>query len=123
MATNAQGKPLASDFTGAAKARLEKERQEELARRAQEITLANAAAAEEAEAQVLDLTGNPDAPVVVDEVQVVSDEDEDSVVIRTNEDLEKVTIGQRTYDFVAGRKYKVPRNVAFHLEEKGRLWH
>lgn len=123
MATNAQGQPLATDFTGSMKAKLEKEREAELARRRDEITLAAQAAADEAETQILDVTKTPEIPVVVDEVQVVTNDDEDAVVIRTNEDLDQVTIGQTTYNFVAGRKYKVPRNVAFHLDEKGRLWH
>lgn len=46
------------------------------------------------------------------------------VTIRVNEDLDNVTIGvDNHYNFQAGRQYKVPKNVADHLEEKGYVWH
>lgn len=122
MASNAQGKPSATDLTGSIKARLEEERKDEQQRRAEEITLIAQAKADEEATTVVDVTKHSEAPVVVDEVEVVESED-DGVVIRVNEDLQEVTIGDSTYNFLAGRKYKVPRNVAFHLEEKGRIWH
>jgi hypothetical protein len=43
----------------------------------------------------------------------------DKVKIRAFYDLEDVTVGYpSTYTFEAGRKYIVPRNVAFHLAER-----
>lgn len=73
--------------------------------------------------QVVD-TANPPARSVVDlGVQEVSGEGR-NVTIRVNEDLENVTIGAGTlYNFEAGRRYSVPKNIADHLEEKGYIWH
>ena len=46
-----------------------------------------------------------------------------SEVIRVNTTLENVTIGYRTnYNFIEGRKYRVPKNVADVLKEKGYVW-
>lgn len=54
------------------------------------------------------------------------DEQEDiegTRVIRVAVDLEDVTIGAgNQYTFRRGKKYKVPKHVADHLEEKGLLW-
>jgi hypothetical protein len=50
--------------------------------------------------------------------------EDQSVVVRLNEDLEQVTIGAgNEYDFVAGQQYRVPKMVADHLEEKGYIYH
>jgi hypothetical protein len=121
MASNAQGKVSASDFTGKQREALAEKNAAELAVRAEEISTTLAAEKAAASTEVLDVTKKPEVPVVVDEIQVV--DDEDGVVIRVNEDLQQVTIGRETYDFISGRKYKVPRNVAFVLEERGRIWH
>lgn len=44
--------------------------------------------------------------------------------IRVNANLEAVTIGVgNTFDFEEGRKYRVPKAVADHLEEKHYVWH
>lgn len=78
---------------------------------------------------VVDLTEN--APVgdaapfvvtsVIEQPLVV---EEPFRVIRVNADLSQVAIGAGTsYDFEEGRKYRVPKNVADHLEEKGYVWH
>lgn len=152
MATNAQGKPASGDFTGQQKAKLADQHAAELSARAQEMALINAANAE-VSSEILDVTKSPDrpvviddvtdltndnqqervdvrgtrasatAPTVVDQVSVVDDAEGDGVTVRFNEDLQQVTIGDRVYDFVAGKKYRVPRNVAFHLEEQGKIWH
>lgn len=45
-------------------------------------------------------------------------------VIRVNTDLDAVTVGYgNTYAFVEGRKYRVPSEVADHLEGLGYVWH
>jgi hypothetical protein len=50
--------------------------------------------------------------------------EDQSVVVRLNDDLEQVTIGAgNEYNFVAGQQYRVPKMVADHLEEKGYVWH
>ena len=121
MALNAQGKPSASDLTGKFAADQARENAAEQTRRAEELSTAVAAEKAAASTEVLDVTKRPEVPVVLDEIEVV--DDQDGVIIRVNEDLPQVTIGDAVYDFIAGRKYKVPRNVAFHLGEKGRLWH
>lgn len=117
--------PKASDFTGRERAKLQKEHAEELALRATEMSMANAAAAEAAATSITDLTGKPDAPVVIDSVEEVEiNVSEAAVVIRVNDDIEDMTLGVgNNYSFKAGQKYKVPKNVADHLEEKGYIWH
>jgi hypothetical protein len=46
------------------------------------------------------------------------------VLIRVNEDLDDVTIGVGNhYSFKMGQKYKVSKQIADHLEEKGYIWH
>ena len=146
MATNAQGKPASGDFTGSQKAKLEEQHAAERAIRASELATISAADKQAASTETLDVTKNPALPTVVDEVSdvtaepvlkvaprpvapkadevsLVEDVEGDGIVVRFNEDLQQVTIGDRVYDFIAGRKYKVPRNVAFHLEEQGKIWH
>lgn len=50
--------------------------------------------------------------------------DENTAIIRVNEDLENVTIGHgHNYDFMMGQRYRVPIHVAAHLEEKGFVYH
>ena len=49
---------------------------------------------------------------------------EEKIVVRFNCDLEEVTIGHgNTFSFVQGQKYRLPRWVAEHFDEKGVLWH
>lgn len=48
----------------------------------------------------------------------------EKVIVRVNTDLEDVTLGYgNQVSFIEGRKYRVPRWVAQHLEEKGLIWH
>jgi hypothetical protein len=48
---------------------------------------------------------------------------DDTQIVRLAEDLEHVTIGVgKHYSFKAGQKYKVPKHVAQHLQEKGYLY-
>lgn len=113
--------PSPQDLTGSRAARLRKEAEEEAQRRLEDNYARETAKALAAENDVLDVTGNAAAPIVVDAVEVVEDED-DSVTVRIGrEDLQEVTIGKVTYDFIAGRKYRVPRNVADVLRRAGRL--
>lgn len=64
-------------------------------------------------------------PVEVEELE----EDEPDLVsasriIRTNTDINDTVIGHGNYyTFKAGKKYRVPANVAEHLENQGLLWH
>lgn len=121
----AGARPKASDFTGREREKLQKDHAEELARRADEISMATIAAEEAASNSVTDLTANPSKPVIIDSVEEVEiNLSEATVIIRVNEDVEDMTFGVgNNYTFKAGQKYKVPRNVADHLEEKGYIWH
>lgn len=121
---------LSKDFTGKERARLQKEQAEALAARQDEVTLAHAAEQEAVENEVLDVTQNSAAPVVVDDVIVVEVDEADDPsmyeVIRVAEDVEDATIASHlgivTYNFKAGRKYKVPANVAFVLREQSLIY-
>lgn len=117
--------PKANDFTGRERARLQKEHAEELSLRAEQMSMATAAAAADAANSITDLTGRPDAPVVIDSVEEVEiNVSEAVVVIRVNEDIDEMTLGVgNNYTFKAGQKYKVAKHVADHLEEKGYIWH
>lgn len=125
-ARSANVKPanLSKDYTGKERARLQKEQQAALAERADEVTLAHALEQESIENEVLDVTNNSAAPIVLDEVVEVDEVDDESLfeIIRVAEDVEQATIashlGLNTYDFKQGRKYKVPTNVAFVLRER-----
>lgn len=109
-----------TDLTGHKAEQLAKEHAEELAKRAEELALATAAQNEANENEVIDATQS--VPVVVDEVETVTEDEDDTEVIRVADDMQQVTIGDHTYDFVAGRKYKVPRPAAAHLRSLGRLY-
>lgn len=120
----AASKAKPTDVTGRQREKLIKENAEELARRAEEMSIATAVEVARKETEVTDLSANPDRPTVLDEIEDlgVTTADE-SVVIRVAEDLEHVTIGVgKHYSFRAGQKYKVPKNVANHLREKGYLY-
>lgn len=108
----------ASDFTGRQREQQVKDAAEAQSARANEITMASASAAAKLETEVVDVTGF--APLAIEEVEVSLSEQE--VIIRVNEDLNP-TIGAKAYTFKVGQKYKVPKYVADHLEEKGVLWH
>jgi hypothetical protein len=46
------------------------------------------------------------------------------VIVRVNESIDQMTYGAGNhYTFVAGQRYRVPRDVAEHLEEAGLVWH
>lgn len=116
-------KAKVTDVTGRQREEQIKAHAEELAQRAGEMSMATAAAAEKLETEVLDLT-NLSKPTVIDEVESVGVSlADDTQVIRLAEDLDFVTIGVGNhYNFKAGQKYKVPKHVAAHLQEKGYLY-
>lgn len=116
-------KTRASDMTGRKREQLQKEHAEEIARRSEEMSVAAAVQAEADANSVTDLTQRE--PVVVDSVEEVEASlSESTVVIRVNEDIDDMTLGVgNMYSFKMGQKYKVPKAVADHLEEKGYVWH
>ena len=112
-------RPKATDFTGRQRERLQKEHAEELAARAEEMSLATVRKAEEESNTVIDY-----APTVIGEVedQGVSMEDQSEVIVLM-EDLENMTLGAGNhFSFKAGRKYRVTKHMADHLREKGYVW-
>lgn len=117
-------KAKVTDVTGRQREEQIKAHAEELAQRAGEMSMATQTAAARLETEVVDVTKNPDAPTVIDEIESVGvTMADDTQIVRVAEDLEHVTIGVgKHYSFKAGQKYKVPKHVAQHLQEKGYLY-
>ena len=117
-------KAKVTDFTGRQREEMLKANAEEVAKRAQEMSIASQVEAAKLETEAYDLTKVGEVPTVIDEVESLGVESaDDSSVIRVAEDLDFVTIGVGNhYSFKAGQKYKVPKNVAAHLQEKGYLY-
>ena len=116
----AKAKP--TDVTGRQREALAKAAQEEVQKRAAEMTLATAEAEIRLETEVIDATVPSRQTIIVDTVTRVAKPEDDTVVIRVIEDIESMTLGAGNhYSFKAGQKYEVTRHVAQHLEEKGYL--
>ena len=84
----------------------------------------------QAPAQNITAGQQPDVPVAPepDEVQSQSVDVENPglrlVEFRVNESVPQVTVGHgNTFDLVEGQKYKAPKYVYDHLEEKGLIYH
>jgi hypothetical protein len=118
---NTQTSPL--DATGRAAEAATKKNQEALKKRKDEISIAAQIEAESLEKDVFD-PKNPDAPLVLDEIENVGvGTANDMVVIRTITDIEDMTYGVgNTYTFKAGVKYRVPSGLAAYLEQLGYIW-
>ena len=118
---NTQTSPL--DATGRAAEAATKKNQEALKKRKDEISIAAQIEAESLEKDVFD-PKNPDAPLVLDEIENVGvGTANDMVVIRTITDIEDMTYGVgNTYTFKAGVKYRVPSGLASYLENLGYIW-
>jgi hypothetical protein len=111
------------DATGAAAEKAQKSRAEELRKRQDEISVANAIQAESLEKDVFD-PKHPEKPIVLDEIEEVGVSlANDKVVIRTITDIDDMTYGVgNNYSFKAGVKYSVPRGLANYLENLGYIW-
>lgn len=114
--------PSAGDLTGTRNEALRKQQAEEAQRQAELTMVAKAAEDEAIQNEVLDVTETPHAPTVVDEVQMVASDEDATAIVRVAEDLQDVTIGSWRGSLVAGRKYKVPKNVADNLRWAGVLY-
>lgn len=111
-----------TDVTGRSREKQIAENAEALQARAAEMSMATAEAQIKLETEVVDYTKPNTATVIVDETTVVAKQGEETVVIRVVEDIENMTLGVGNYySFKAGQKYKVSKNVANHLQEKGYL--
>ena len=111
------------DATGRAKEQATKKNATELKKRAEEISIATQLEAESLEKDVFD-PKQPDAPLVLDEIENVGVSTAgDYVIIRTITDIEDMTFGVgNNYTFKAGVKYRVPAQLAAYLEQLGYIW-
>lgn len=110
-----------TDVTGRMREQQLEDNLEALQERAAEMSMASATAAVKLETEVIDATVPDRQTVIVDEVITVGNSD-DSVEIRVIENIENMTLGAgNNYNFKAGQKYKVTKQVAQHLREKGYL--
>jgi len=116
-------KAKVSDVTGRQREEQLKAVAEQQAARANEISMATRVQEYKDEVEVTDLTENPGNPTIIDEVESVGVSlADDQVVIRIAETLEMMSFGAGNYySFQAGKKYKVSKDLARHLEEKGYL--
>lgn len=117
--------PKAGDFTGRQKQKLSKKAADELKARQEEITLSEQVEEEKLKTEVVDYTTDEvEAPVIVDSVEEVGVTlADDTVIIRVTEEIIDMTFGAgNILSFSPGRKYKVPADLASHLEDKGYVW-
>lgn len=116
-------KAKVSDVTGRQREEQLKAVAEQQAARANEISMATRTQEYKDEVEVTDVTHNPSAPTIIDEVESVGVSlADDSVVVRIAEDIDQMVFGAGNfYSFKAGKKYKVSKALSIHLEEKGYL--
>lgn len=116
-------RPKPTDATGVARQKELKKNAEELKRRQDEIATIAASEAERLENEVFD-PKKEDTPVIVDEIVSVGTElADDSVIVRLIADIDTMTWGYgNEYSFKAGVKYKVPKDLAGHLESLGYIY-
>ena len=121
MAVSKPTSPL--DATGRAAEEASKLRAKERQARADEISTSRAVEEELLETAVFD-PKQPEVPLVIDEVEELGvNLQNEQVIIRTHQDIEQMTYGVgNTYDFKAGVKYKVSRDLADYLERLGYIW-
>ena len=111
-----------TDVTGRAREEALAANAEALADRANEMSMASATAQAKLETEVIDARVPDRQTVIVDEVITVGNPDEDAVEIRVVENIENMTLGAgNNYNFKAGQRYTVTKQVAQHLREKGYL--
>lgn len=133
-----------ADFTGKQMQKLQREKADELAKRAEEIGLAQQAQFD-AEPEEIDYTGHAplESEVEIQPVQVMEEE----VWIRVNYPIQDMTWGRdvyypgddqhplgkdatepyvgplRMFSFEEGKRYKVKKSLADYLDSKDYLWH
>lgn len=120
---NPKAKP--ADFTGRQRQVLAEEAAEELALRQGEISMAQQVERQKMETEIVDLSeGTAPSTIVLDEVtSVVPELTEEFAIIRVVEDIDDMTYGAgNLYTFKVGQKYKVTKQLADHLDEKGYIY-
>jgi hypothetical protein len=118
IVANAKTSPL--DATGKAAEDAAKANAKALQDRADEISISRQVEAESLANDVFDPKA-PDQPLLIDEIEELGvSVAETDVIIRTVTDIEQMTYGVgNEYNFKAGVKYKVPRDLAIYLDNLG----
>jgi len=118
MATKA--KP--TDATGRVREQLLEANAQVQSDRAAEMSMATAQAKIALDVNVVDATVPDRQTIIVDEPVTVGSPSDENVEIRVIQDIENMTLGVgNNYNFKAGQRYKVTKDVALHLKEKGYL--
>jgi len=118
MATKA--KP--TDATGRVREQLLEANAQAQSDRAAEMSMATAQAKISLDTNVVDATVPDRQTVIVDEPVTVGSPSDENVEIRVVQDIENMTLGVgNNYNFKAGQRYKVTKDIALHLKEKGYL--
>jgi hypothetical protein len=111
-----------TDVTGRAREEALATNAEAQAERANEMSMASVTAAAKLSEEVIDARVPDRQTVIVDEVITVGNPDNEAVEIRVVETIENMTLGAgNNYNFKAGQRYTVTKQVAQHLKEKGYL--
>jgi hypothetical protein len=111
-----------TDVTGRVREKMQADQIKAQEERASEMSMATAQAKIALETEVIDATVPDRQTVIVDEVITIANPEDETVEIRVVEDVDNMTLGAgNNYTFKAGQKYRVTKNVAQHLKEKGRL--
>jgi hypothetical protein len=86
------------------------------------MSMATAQAKISLDTNVVDATVPDRQTVIVDEPVTVGSPSDENVEIRVVQDIENMTLGVgNNYNFKAGQRYKVTKDIALHLKEKGYL--
>jgi hypothetical protein len=111
------------DATGRAAEQAAKKNAAEVKKRQEEIAISRAAEEELLETAVFD-PKQPDAPILIDEIEEVGVSiNNEKVIIRTITDIEDMTYGVgNNYTFKQGVRYSVPKDLADYLERLGYIW-
>ncbi len=115
------------DATGVAAEKAAKKNAAALQKRKDEISIANQIEAESLERDIFD-PKNPDAPIVLDEIENVGvSVSNDYVIVRTITDIDDMTFGvvngtPQSFTFKAGVRYRVPKHLSDYLEQLGYIW-
>ena len=117
MATHA--KP--GDVTGRQREQLMADNQEAMQEAATRMSMISAEAANKLETETIDATVPNRQSVIVDESTVLGvDDTSEKINIRCIETLQNMTYGvDNTFNFVAGQKYTVLKDVGDHVIRKG----
>lgn len=119
----AGSRPKPTDATGVARQKAIKKNADELKRREEEMTTIAAAEAKRMETEVLDPKTEETVEVVDEVITLGTEFADETVIVRTIADIESMTWGYgNVYNFQAGAKYKVPKDLADHLESLGYLY-